>query len=608
MKARKIARKLLVSLSVMILGFLASSLFILYTLNLLKVNGPLYREIILGKDLIADILPPPDYIIESYLVAFELRESMDNPAELERLSAYVLDKLRNEYLDRHEFWASDSLYLMGEEAIRVPMLEGSYRPAMDFFSALSDEYIPALRSGDRLSADRIISGKLKSLYEEHRRHIDTVVRLSTEKNLRLEQEAARLEKANSMISIALALLSILLSLGLTVSLIRGIVRPLRLTVDMLRNISSGEGDLTKRLELHSNDEIGEMATHFNLTLDKIRSLIVAIKSEATTLSGISLEFASNMNETAASISQIESNIQNVTLETGKQSVSVAETGAAMERITTTISVLNDHIERQASSVTQSSAAVEEMLANIASVTQSLVKNSTDMHDLSTMSARGRSDMDEASATIRDVAKESEALLEISGIIQDIASQTNLLAMNAAIEAAHAGDAGRGFSVVADEIRKLAESSGSQAKTVSMVLAKMMGSMNKIRAATDVLRNQYEEMDTGIKGLSDREQSIKNAMDEQSAGSNEILLAIGQLTEITQKVKTGAEEMLVESREVIRESGNLERISTMVSGSMHEMAAGSREITVAVDTVNDISRQNKESIGSLLAEVMKFKVD
>ena len=314
-----------------------------------------------------------------------------------------------------------------------------------------------------------------------------------------------------------------------------------------------------------------------------------------------------MDETAASINEIGSNIQNVTQETGKQSASVAETGQAMQRITANITALNNQIEDQSASVIQSSAAVEEMLANIASVTHSLQKNSADMDELSGMSARSKSDLDEASINIREIAKESEALLEISDIIQDIASQTNLLAMNAAIEAAHAGESGRGFAVVADEIRKLAESSGSQAKTVSTVLAKMTDSMNQIRRSTDMLLGQYEEMDARIRLLSDRELGIKNAMDEQGSGSNEILSAIGQLTEITQKVQSGSEEMLVESGEVIRESENLGRMTEVVAGSMHEMAAGARQITVAVNAVNEISRQNKESIDSLLAEVMKFKV-
>jgi methyl-accepting chemotaxis protein len=607
MTTNTIARKLAVSLAVMILGFLGCTSFILYTLNLLKVNGPVYKQIIAGKDLIADILPPPDYIIESYLVAFELRENIGNASEVDRLSDYMLGKLKKEYDERHQVWVRDSLYLSGEESIRVPMLEGSYLPAVEFYKVVESEYLPAVRAGDRALAERLVSGRLKELYAEHRRHIDTVVKLSTEKNARLEREASGLDRRNSTLSIALAALSVVLSLVLTVSLSRGIIRPLRSTVDMFRDLSGGEGDLTRRLEVNAKDEIGEMATHFNLTLDKIRKMVLSIRKETETLSQVSLELSSNMDETAASINEIGSNIQNVTQETGKQSASVAETGQAMQRITANITALNKHIEDQSASVIQSSAAVEEMLANIASVTHSLQKNSADMDELSGMSARSKSDLDEASINIREIAKESEALLEISDIIQDIASQTNLLAMNAAIEAAHAGESGRGFAVVADEIRKLAESSGSQAKTVSTVLAKMTDSMNQIRTSTDMLLGQYEEMDARIRLLSDRELGIKNAMDEQGSGSNEILSAIGQLTEITQKVQSGSEEMLVESGEVIRESENLGRMTEVVAGSMHEMAAGARQITVAVNAVNEISRQNKESIDSLLAEVMKFKV-
>jgi methyl-accepting chemotaxis protein len=248
-----------------------------------------------------------------------------------------------------------------------------------------------------------------------------------------------------------------------------------------------------------------------------------------------------------------------------------------------------------------------MLANIASVTQTLAKNASNVAELTSASEKGRTDLSAVSASIRDVAKDSEGLLEISGVIQDIASQTNLLSMNAAIEAAHAGDSGRGFAVVADEIRKLAESSGTQAKTISTMLNTIKNSVGTITVSADAVLNQFEDIDTRIREVSEREQGIHNAMDEQGAGSKEILGAISQLKVITTQVKSGSDEMLTGSQEVIRESGNLGRITEEVSGNINEMASGVEEITIAVNKVNDISQTNKQSIDRLLAEVGKFKV-
>ena len=416
------------------------------------------------------------------------------------------------------------------------------------------------------------------------------------------------EIRNLVFSLSLLGGALLVGVSLVLYVLLGfVITTIKQTVAMLKDISEGEGDLTKRLPVKSADELGELAGYFNRTLDKVRDLVVAIKRQAEALSGVGLELSSNMNETAAAVNQITANIQSIKNQTINQSASVAETNATMQRITENIQKLDGHIARQSSSVTQSSSAIEEMLANIDSVTQTLAKNAANVEELASASERGSTDLAAVSMAIRDVSSESQSLLEISSVIQAIASQTNLLSMNAAIEAAHAGDSGRGFAVVADEIRKLAESSGAQAKTVSTVLKRMKDSVEKIAKSTDAVLGQFEDINERIKAVTEREMGIRNAMDEQGQGSKEILSAVGELNDITTQVKDGSGEMLAGSQEVIQESVNLGRITEEVSGSMNEMAAGIEEIASAVNRVNDISRSNKEIIDSLNAEVSRFKV-
>jgi methyl-accepting chemotaxis protein len=427
--------------------------------------------------------------------------------------------------------------------------------------------------------------------------------LGTEKDIILEDI-----NAMTVFTVILGTISALITAAIILVVAQNITKPIVNVALTLKDISEGEGDLTKTVNVNSKDEIGDLARYFNATLDKIKALVIIIKKQSVTLFTIGNELASNMTETAAAINEITANIQSIKGRVINQSASVTETNATMEQNTINIDKLKGHVDRQSDSVAQSSSAIEEMLANIQSVTQTLIKNSTNVQELIEASEVGRTGLQEVAADIQEISRESEGLLEINAVMENIASQTNLLSMNAAIEAAHAGEAGKGFAVVADEIRKLAENSGEQSKTISTVLKKIKDAIDKIIKSTDSVLNKFEAIDNGVRTVSDQEENIRNAMEEQSAGSKQILGAIGQLNEVTQMVKAGSEEMLEGSRQVIEESKNLELVTQEISNGMNEMANGADEINVAVNRVNTISGENKENIDVLVREVSKFKVE
>ncbi|MDR1059318.1 MAG: methyl-accepting chemotaxis protein [Treponema sp.] len=387
---------------------------------------------------------------------------------------------------------------------------------------------------------------------------------------------------------------------------RSISNPLKYMMNVFNSL--GEGDLTKQLNIKRKDEIGDIAKVFNGTVDNIKNLVFTIKNQSVSLFDIGSELSSTMTETAAAINEITANIQSIKGRVINQSASVTETNVTMEQITINIEKLNGLVDRQGDSVSQSSSAIEEMLANIQSVSQTLIKNADNVKELIEASEVGRSGLQEVAADIQGIARESEGLLEINAVMENIASQTNLLSMNAAIEAAHAGEAGKGFAVVADEIRKLAENSGEQSKTISAVLKKIKDSIDKITKSTDSVLNKFEAIDGGVRTVADQEENIRNAMEEQSAGSKQILDAIGQLNDVTQQVKGGSIQMLEGSKQVIEESKNLEGVTQEITNGMNEMATGADQINVAVDQVNTISDKNKQSINILVGEVAKFKVE
>ena len=281
---------------------------------------------------------------------------------------------------------------------------------------------------------------------------------------------------------------------------------------------------------------------------------------------------------------------------------------AMEQILSYVDRLNEHITSQSISVSQSSVSIEEMLAHIHIVAETLSRNEDNVLTLSKASEAGRHGLEQVVTDIQEIVRESEGLLEINAVIQNIASQTNLLSMNAAIEAAHAGEAGKGFSVVADEIRKLAESSSEQSKTIRTVLKKIKNSIDKIIRSTEEVLNKFEVIDRGVKTVAEQEGNIRNAMEEQSAGSRQLLEAASKLAEITQLVKSGSGEMLEESRQVITEGKNLEAAAQEIANRMQEIAAGAEQIDTAVNRVNSISADNKENITILVNEVSRFKVE
>ncbi|MDR2632219.1 MAG: methyl-accepting chemotaxis protein [Treponema sp.] len=389
---------------------------------------------------------------------------------------------------------------------------------------------------------------------------------------------------------------------------RSITRPIVAITATLKDIAEGEGDLTRTIELQSRDEIGDMARYFNATLEKTKNLVLTIKKQSALLSRIGIDLASNMGETAAAINEIAANIRSIKDRIAHQSASVSQSNSVMEQITVHINTLSEYVLRQGECVSRSSSAIEQMIANIRSVTQTLIKNGDSVKELLTASEVGRTGLEDVVEDIQKIAREGDGLMEINEVIQNIARQTNLLSMNAAIEAAHAGDVGRGFAVVAEEIRKLSESSDEQSKTIAEVLNKIKESIDTITASTGSVLHKFETIDAGVRIVSDQTQNIRSAMEEQSAGSKQILEAMGLLSEVTELVKDTSAGMLEGSRQVMVESRNLGQATEEISSGINEMASGADQINEAVSKVNTLSNDNKENIEVLASEVGKFKVD
>jgi methyl-accepting chemotaxis protein len=401
---------------------------------------------------------------------------------------------------------------------------------------------------------------------------------------------------------ALLCITILLNFNLIKIML---LNPVRKITTVLQDVEAG--DLSQHIKLKQNDEIGDMARHLDKTIESLKQLVMIIQNEAEAVDDISDELSANMTRTADAMNDINGGIHRVQREVVQQSESVHATNSAMGRITENITQLNGEIEVQTKSVSQSSSAIEEMLASIDSVTAISRTNSENVTRLAEASSAGKTSLQAVASQMQEIAQESEGLLTIIGVLANIASQTNLLSMNAAIEAAHAGEVGKGFAVVADEIRKLAENSGSQSKTISRVLKQIREAITRISDSTREVLAKFEVIEGDVQTVSNQEAEIRKAMEEQSARSRRILEALEKLNEITCTVKNGSEEMRKGSASVIGEGKNLEKVTAEIISGMNDMAYRAEEVNSSVQHVNSVSRKNKSNIETLRDAVSHFTV-
>ena len=368
-----------------------------------------------------------------------------------------------------------------------------------------------------------------------------------------------------------------------------------------------EGDLTDRMAIKRNDEIGRIMINLNTAIEHSHTMIVTLKEESDKMSIIGSRLSSSMEETAAAIRQIGENVKGVKEKAMSQAAGVTETVATVEQINGRLSRLVSSIEMQAESINESSAVITHMAENTVKIAKTLNENNELIKTVYGQTKVGKDGARTANEIVKQIAEKSASLLEASQIIQNIASQTNLLAMNAAIEAAHAGESGKGFAVVADEIRKLAEGSNLQGKQIAAVIKETTEIISNITEAGSQAEKTFIDVYELVSQISEKEDSILEVMREQEENGKQVLDAIKRINGVTSEIDSASAEMLEGGSQIEQEMQKLAEITLETTDSMNEIASGAEQINNAVQEVSEITQKNKVSIENLVIEVAKFKV-
>lgn len=364
----------------------------------------------------------------------------------------------------------------------------------------------------------------------------------------------------------------------------------RSIINQLDILSSAEKDLRQRIYITSIDELGTIGGLINTFCHNLTLSIEELKRSQKTLYEVSKIFEEHAK---VSIETIEPLLQSATIvqeKTKLQANCVQDSSNAVTDITNQINTLGRLIVDQSSSITEASAAIEEMIHNIQSINTTTKRMADKFLDLLGSAQRGQSLQENTYQQVLHIVERSRTLQEANKVITTIASQTNLLAMNAAIEAAHAGEAGRGFSVVADEIRSLSEHAAIQSKNIRTEISQIQTEIEKVLQSTTVSRSSFDTLSQSLEELNQLVQELQGAMAEQKEGSGQILEALKNMNELTTTVQHESQSMKNNTGAILEKNKQLNQATLDISESIKQMI---EKINLIAQSVRDFSKSGKD---------------
>jgi methyl-accepting chemotaxis protein len=374
----------------------------------------------------------------------------------------------------------------------------------------------------------------------------------------------------------------------------------------LREIAEGEGDLTAKLSFRRLDEFGILSDNFNRFVGKLRESIVAVKVVSDTNSALKDELSTGNEEVSSSVNEISSNLGNIAKTVNSLNETVDANDARIKRLDAEITGLDKEVEKQAGVVVEASSAVNEIAESVNAMTEAAEEQKAAADQLVLRGTEGSEKSTSSSEAVESIKESIAAINETMGIISSIAEQTNILAMNAAIEAAHAGESGKGFTVVADEIRRLAESTSVQSKEISSTLEDMIGRIDRAAEASADSNRSFTSVLEQIEKVASSFSRIAQGMEGLRRSGGRIIEVMGTLREVSRNAKEEANRMREQTAGISGEMTLITHVSKESALAINEINAGINEIITRTQQVNDITRTFSEATDVLVEHMSRFK--